>query len=308
MVKDALYGSRFDSSLCDTHIVLIPKVTNPVQLDQLRPISLCNVSYKIITKVLVNRISGIMSKLVGPLQSSFIPGRSITDNVIIASEAIHSFGQKRRSNGWMVIKVDLEKAYDSLSWDFINDTLMDVGLPSFMINIILKSLAGTRARILWNGQPSAPFVPSRGVKQGDPLSPYIFVLCMERLAQTINALVGKSIWKPWQLNHDAPKISHLFFADDMLIFTKASAQQANMVKKVLEDFSLSSGLTVNLLKTKIMFSSNVEASLADEITGILGYQRTSDLGKYLGFNFRGGKSLKYDLNPVLDSVRKKVSD
>ena len=94
-----------------------------------RPICLCNVAYKNITKVIANRLQTILPQLVGPHQTSFIPGRHITKNIVIAQEVVHSMCKKSNNMGFMAIKVDLEKAYNRLCWDFINETLCEARIP-----------------------------------------------------------------------------------------------------------------------------------------------------------------------------------
>lgn len=117
-----------------------------------------------------------MPNLVLPTQSSFIKGRNITDN-IIAQEVIHSMAKKQGQKGWLAIKVDIEKAFDNLSCNFIQDTL-----PRPIIRLIMHFIISPQIQILWNGIPTQPFIPYRGICQGDPLSPNIFVLCTERLS------------------------------------------------------------------------------------------------------------------------------
>ena len=222
MVRNVFSGSELSHEINSTGIVLIPKVESPKSMSQFRPISLCNVWYKLITKVVANRLKSIMPKLIGPLQSSFVSSRHITDNIIIAQEAFHSMNNKKDKVGWMTIKVDLEKTYDRLNWGFIEDTLKDTGIPSRLQNVIMRCISSSSMRLLWNGQPIKEFKPSRGVRQGDPLSPYIFVLCIERLAYLISAEVPKGGWKPLIVAKKAPKLSHLFFADDLVLFAKES--------------------------------------------------------------------------------------
>ena len=163
-----------------------------------------------------------MPKLIRPMQSSFVPGHHITDNIIIAQEAIYSMNRKKGKVGWMAIKVNLEKAYDRLNWGFIEDTLKDVGIPIKMLSVIMRCISSSSVRLLWNGQPTDEFLPSRGIRQGNPLSPYIFVLCMERLAHLISTEVQNEGWKPLKVAKKAPKLSHLFFVNDLVLFVRAS--------------------------------------------------------------------------------------
>lgn len=137
-----------------------------------------------------------MEDLVSPNQCSFVPKRHSSDNIIIAQEVIHSMRSKKGKTRWMAIKIDLEKAYDRLRWDFVRDTLQDIGLPGKFIDLVWHSISSTRMRVIWNGEALDKFSPSREIRQGDPISPYLFVLCIERLSQIIQAATDQGIWKP----------------------------------------------------------------------------------------------------------------
>ncbi|CAA7012923.1 unnamed protein product [Microthlaspi erraticum] len=173
----------------DALLVLIGKVTKPEKISQFRPISLCNVLFKTITKVMVNRLKMVIAKLIGPAQASFIPGRLSTDNIVVLQEAVHSMRRKKGKKGWMLLKLDLEKAYDRIRWDFLEDTLVAAGFSDKWIQWILQCVTGPSMHVLWNGEKTEAFRPARGLRQGDPLSPYFFVLCMERLCHLVEGLM-----------------------------------------------------------------------------------------------------------------------
>lgn len=128
--KDILEGPRSIASVNNTLLVLIPKVDQPETIKQFRPINLCNVSYKLITKIIASCLRGFLSDIISPYQSSFVPGRRIQDNVVIPQELIHTLDRLKRAKKFMVVKVDLEKAYDMLSWDFLNETLILADIPT----------------------------------------------------------------------------------------------------------------------------------------------------------------------------------
>nr|KYP39534.1 LINE-1 reverse transcriptase isogeny [Cajanus cajan] len=184
----------------NTLITLIPKTENVSSLKQMHPISLCNVSYKIITKILSNRLRQVMADLVSPNQCSFVPHRQASENIIITQEVIHSMKRRTGNKGWMAIKIDLEKTYDRLNWRFIRDTLSDIGLPQNFVELVWACISTPSSRVLWNGEALQEFHPSRGIRQGDPLSPYLFMLCMERLFHIIEVAVAQKLWKPICLN------------------------------------------------------------------------------------------------------------
>lgn len=154
-------------------------------MKQLRPIGLWNVNYKIITKVITNKLKTILPKCVSPFQSSFVQNRQITNNILVYQEVLHSMQTMKGNRGYMAIKIDLEKAYDRLSWDFIQDTLDDVGFNSTWVRIIMECIRTPRMAVLWKGKRLHWFRPSRGVRQGDAMSLAIFVLCIERLSRMI---------------------------------------------------------------------------------------------------------------------------
>lgn len=221
-VERVFNGGCLDHRFNRTLLALIPKTDHPQTLKEFRPISLCSTFYKLIT----NRLKPIMQLLVQPQQVSFIKGRSITDNIIIAQEVIHSMRRKGGKTGWMATKIDLEKAFDRLSWDFIDDTLVDANIPERLRRLIMHCVTTSSMQVLWNGQPTSAFHPQRGIRQGDPLSPYIFVLCIERLSQAISQEVYHDSWKPIQLKRGGPLLSHLFFADDLILFNIADTHQS----------------------------------------------------------------------------------
>ena len=115
--------------------------------------------------------------------------------------------------------------------------------------------------LLFNGEKTDSFMPARGLRQGDPLSPYLFVLCLERLCHQIEVAVGRKEWKPIGLSQRGPKLSHVCFADDLILFAEASVAQVRVIRKVLETFCLASGQKVSLEKSKIFFSSNVSRDM-----------------------------------------------
>lgn len=282
LVQKVMDGEPMEEGLNNTVIALIPKVPQPTTIKEFRPISLCSVVYKLVTKILSSRIKHLMPLLILPYQSSFIQGRSITDNIIIAQEVIHSMKKKTGKKGWLAIKVDLEKAFDKLSWAFIQDTLEDVGFPPTIINLIMHCITTPTMQLLWNGQPSPTFKPSRGVRQGDPISPYIFVLCMERLSQAIAKAVSNDRWETIKLGRRGPPLSHLFFADDLVLFGSTTQRQLQLIEDILAEFCAASGQVVNLSKTRIYLSRNILREDASRICRQLRFQRTDCLGKYLG--------------------------
>lgn len=150
-------------------------------MSQSRPICLSNVVIKTILKVITNRLKPLMNDLIGPNQASFILGRQIVDNIVMAQELLHSLQRRKGKQGAMIIKIDLEKAYDRVDWQFLEEVLQKVGFTTTLIRVILNCIRSTKLSVIWNGQHLEAFNPERRLTQGDPLSPYLFILCMEVL-------------------------------------------------------------------------------------------------------------------------------
>ncbi|XP_019200243.1 PREDICTED: uncharacterized protein LOC109193865 [Ipomoea nil] len=302
MVSQAFRHGQIPEGINDTLVALIPKVQVPDTIKQFRPISLCNVSYKILTKTITNRLKSILPRMVVPFQSSFVPGRQISDNVIMYQEILHTMRESRGNKKYMAIKLDLEKAYDRLSWDFIKDTLEHAGFNERWRDIIMTCITTPRLAIIWNGDRLEPFRPERGIRQGDAMSPAIFVLCMERLSQLITAEVDSLRWKGIKLAASGPTMSHLCFADDMVLFTEATSDQVEIVQNCLAVFCAASEQKVSLDKSQIYFSKNMAPALGTGIASKFGISETKDLGRYLGVPSIHGRVTCHTYDGLLERI------
>ncbi|KAL9243847.1 hypothetical protein vseg_017686 [Gypsophila vaccaria] len=282
MVRTAFISNELPRDINHTLIRLIPKVSNPERIVDFRPISLLNVSLKIITRVLVNRLRPMMDDLIAPTQASFLPGRGTTDNILLVQEVMHSFKLKHGSSGYMAIKVDLSKAYDRLSWSSIKDMLCSIGLPDDRVTLIMNIVSSASFQILWNNTSSEVFYPTRGLRQGDSLSPYLFNLCIERLSQLIFKATTEGVWRSIKASRSGPKISHVFFADDLMFFAEAFVEQMKTIMGLFTRFGQESEQVINWEKSSIYFSPNTCPNTQFAIGRESGIPITTDLGRYLG--------------------------
>ena len=256
---------------------------------------------------MVNRLRPFLVDLISPLQSSFIPGRGTIDNAILAQEVVHFVHHSRAKKGTIAFKIDLEKAYDRLNWDFLELTLHDFGFPPTSISLIMSCVRSSNLSILWNGAKTDHFTPSRGLCQGDHLSPYLFVLCMEKLSRSIQQKVLSGIWKPIQVSKGGPQLSHILFDDDVMLFCEVSPEQVKVVMDTLEEFCSTSGLRINTLKSKAMCSRMVQGERKREIQDISTIKFVADLGHYLGFPLVKGRISRGVYNDVVDKVSKRLA-
>lgn len=129
----------------------------------------------------------------------------------------------------------------------------------------MTCITSARLQIIWNGEPMEEFSPSRGIRQGDPLSPYLYVICMEILAHLIDLEVNRGQWNPVKTSRNGPPVSNLAFADDLILFCEATVDQARVMQRCLDSFCAASGSKVSIDKSRISFSANTDSEARHEI-------------------------------------------
>ncbi|XP_039066094.1 uncharacterized protein LOC120211665 [Hibiscus syriacus] len=292
MVKNVFTGGDIEADLNKTVLVLIPKKEGPETFTNFRPISLCTVMYKLIIKIIARRIKQVMPILIMPNQTSFIACRSITENIIINQEVIHSMRQLKTKQVWMAIKVDLEKAFDHLRWEFIQDSLTEDGFPPCTIRLIMHCITSTSMQIQWNGENSSAFQPERA---------------MERLGHSIRKCVEEGDWKGYSFSRQGLSINHLFFVDDLMLYAKADLHHAEIIEKTLKEFGYFSGHKVSKRKAHIYFSPNTTISTKSFILSCLGFQEVESMGKYLGLPVLHRRMKIADFDFIFDKFRSKLN-
>ncbi|XP_062186766.1 uncharacterized protein LOC133890399 [Phragmites australis] len=293
----------------DTFIVLIPKKNDPEELKDFRPISLCNVIYKVISKCMVNRMRPLMQDFICPTQSAFIPGRMITDNALIAFECIHTLQKNKGAQGeFCAYKLDLAKAYDRVDWSFLEEILLRLGFHRQWVQWILTCVTTVRYSVCLNGHLLAPFSPSRGLRQGDPLSPYLFLFVADGLSRILQHETLSGHLQELRICQGAPGVSHLLFADDSLLFFKANQEQALVVKNAILKFKRSTGQLLSNAKCSIMFGNACTDVVQKEVKEVLTVQQGGFEEKYLGLPTPQGRMKNDRFQSIRDKFNKRLTN
>ena len=222
-VLDCLNSCHIPQEFNFTYVTLIPNVKNPEKISEFRPISLCNVIYKLISKVLANRLKPLLPSIVSENQSVFQAGKVITDNILMAFETLHYMKNHQTGNtGSMALKLDISKAYNRVEWSFVECLLKKMGFHSKWVDLMMECITTVSYSIMINGEPSHTIHPSRGLRQGDHLSPYLFLLCTKGLHGLLTKAVASGDIRGISICRNGPRLTHLFFTDDSLLFYKAS--------------------------------------------------------------------------------------
>lgn len=308
-----LVKSFFDSGILpahinDTHISLIPKKLVPLVPADYRPISLCNVVYKLIAKSLANRLKPHLPDYIHPSQQAFIEGRRISNNIIIAQEITHSFTLSSSKDQAFMLKIDLAKAFDRLEWNHVVAALARKGLHGHFINLVHACISSPTFSVLINGQPFAKFRSERGIRQGCPLSPYLFVMPINELSIALQEAMSNSSLKGIVLGQNCPPIHSLLFADDLLICGQANMHEASIMSDVLHSFCTQSGQTPNWSKSGIIFSKHVHPTTAATIKSIFPVPEIDSSFVHLGHPLiLPAKDRTSAYNFVLDKFKSKLS-
>ena len=230
-------------------------------------------------------------------------GRLITDNVIVAHEMVH--GRRTSSSissDYMAVKTDMSKAYDRIEWSFVETLLERMGFARVWINWVMACISTVSFTILLNGRQHGFIRPERGIRQGDPLSPLLFILCAEALVNKMNLLAEQGNIHGISLGVGGPVVHHLLFADDSLMLCRANQADSMELRNCLKLYGDASGQIINTQKSSIIFGSQVSDEAKLEVKGVLGIEKEGGEGTYLGLPecFKGSK------RDLLDFIRERL--
>ncbi|KAL2471352.1 Uncharacterized protein Adt_39488 [Abeliophyllum distichum] len=304
-VLDFFAGGHFPRGFSATSIVLIPKRDNACRWSEFRPISLCTVFNKLVTKLLNSRLSNILPQIISAPQSGFISGRLIGDNILLAQELLHTLDTKVRG-GNAILKLDMAKAYDRLDWGFLISVLEGFGFDAIWIDRIRRCISECHFSVLLNGRPCGFFPSSRGLRQGDPISPSLFILASDYFSRILTRQYQQIASMAYRHGGDA-LISHLCFADDMIIFANSQKQSIRRVLYCIEHYERASGQLVNRDKSGIILPRRATIQQIHMLEHLTGFRHQQQPFTYLGVPLFKGHRKIFLYDDLTQKVRSRIS-
>ncbi|XP_074305916.1 uncharacterized protein LOC141641142 [Silene latifolia] len=250
-IMDFFATGRLLTQINATNITLIPKYDRPTAVSHFRPIACCNLVYKVISKLLYNRLAYVLPDLVHENQGAFIKGRkAVTPRCLF--------------------KIELQKAYDTVEWDFVEQMLHGLKFPAHFTHLVMQCVRSTSFTLSLNGNNFGYFKGQRGLRQGDPISPLLFTICMEYLTRLIKFSTDRWSFQYQPLCKNL-KLTHLMFADDLLLFCKGKPQSIWLLMRAFSSFSNAYGLSMNNAKSEIFFIG-VNEDIREGIKELIGFK------------------------------------
>ena len=258
------FASKFLPATANATILsLVPKFPGASRIRDFRPISCLNTIYKVISRLMVKRLKPILPTLILPSQTTFIKGRLLVENTTLAGELINEYHKKKGARR-ITIKVDIAKAFDTLSWSYLFSCLEGIGVvPPLFICWLRACVCTPSSMVGYNGTVNNYFKGTRGLKQGDPLSPYLFIIAMNCLSKLLSSASSNETIG-FHPRTQSKRLTHLSFTDDLLIFIDGSLSSVQNFLQVLHEFELRSGLVVSVKKSSF-FSCGLSQREIDEI-------------------------------------------
>ncbi|GJY69226.1 hypothetical protein Tco_0472208 [Tanacetum coccineum] len=305
-VRDFFNNGQILKEINHTFIALIPKVSTPHRINDYRPISCCNVIYKCICKILTDRIIEGIKEVVSDNQSAFMLGRRISDNILITQELMHGY-HRDKGPSRCAFKIDIQKAYDTVDWRFLGVILKRFGFHPLMTKWIMACVSSTSFSIGVNGDVHGFFKGKRGLRQGDPLSPYIFTLVMEILMLILKKHVRASESFRYHKHCEESQLINVFFTDDLFIFARGDVDSARVIMESIEEFKQASGLVPSLPKSTAYFC-NVVNHVKIDILNIIPFSKGKLPVIYLGVPLISTRLFNRDCKFLVKKVKNIIGD
>ncbi|KAL9680564.1 hypothetical protein QQ045_018445 [Rhodiola kirilowii] len=244
---------------------------------------------KLITKVLANRLKEVLPDLILQSLSAFVRGRLITDNILVSHEVSHYIKcRDKQKTGYVSLKLDMSKAYDRIVWCFLEKMMLALGFDIRWVEKVMLCVQSVSYRVRINDHISDSIYPGRGLRQGDLISPYLFLLCAEWLNYAVGEYQELGLLQGVKICRGAPEVTHLMFVDECMLFFKADKNSLKWTRDILRRYEEISGQKVNYAKSEAVCSKNVTEEcrkrLPEELKVSVVGRHSSYMGLPLAFN------------------------
>ena len=260
---------------------------------------------KIISKILASRLAPILPKIISLNQSGFIKGRMITDNILLAQEMVEQIKTKRRG-GNTILKLDMTKAYDRISWVFLISVMRKFGFGEVWLDMVWRLISNCHFSVIINGKSHGFFKSSRGLRQDDPISPALFIIGAEVMSRKLNHLRYVTDFTPFSCPATCEPITHLAYADDVLIFSAADKKSLKAVKRIIQEYEKVSGQQVNASKSGFLVDKKAPKEMISRIRHCTGFTRKKFPTMYLGCPLFQGRKTKLIFSNLVDKIEAKM--
>ncbi|VFQ84578.1 unnamed protein product [Cuscuta campestris] len=305
--QEVFLGIPLPVAAASTNICLIPKCENASRLNDFRPVCLSTVASKIATKCVARRLSKVLPLIISEEQGAFVAGRDImVEQILLTKEMAHNIDTKAES-GNIIIKLDMAKAFDKLKWSYLIDILQRFGFCPQFLTMIKCLLHASKYSIFLNGKPCGFFGQTRGIKQGDPLSPLLFIIANEGFSRNINYLFQTGSLGRFNCGRNSIPVTHLAYADDLVIFTNAHTRSVSNLKKFLTKYQQVSGQTINSSKSSFMVGKKFNSLRIRKLEQLLNMPHRKLPFSYLGSPIHSGITRKQHCTRLISSFEKKLN-
>lgn len=290
--------------LNSTILALIPKKESAQEMRDYRPISCCNVLYKVISKIIANQLKGTLPQCISYNQSAFVKDRLLVENLLLATEIVKDY-HKEDVSPRGAMKIDIAKAFDSVHWPFLLNTLRALNMSEEFIHWIELCVCTASFSVQVNGELAGFFQSKRGLRQGCALSPYLFEICMN----VLSGMLDKAVERKQVGYHPKCKnimLSHLCFADDLLVFTDGTKRSVEGILTVFKNFASISGLKISLEKSTL-YTVGIQDNTREDILREFPFASGQLPVRYLGLPLLTKRMTVSDYLPLVEKVRKRMS-
>jgi len=286
-----------------TILALIPKKMEAKEIKDYRPISCCNVLYKVISKIIANRLKRVLPQFIAGNQSAFIKDRLLIENLLLATELVKDYHKDSVSER-CAIKIDISKAFDSVQWSFLRNVLLTLDFPQEFVHWIMLCVTTASFSVQVNRELAGYFNSLRGLRQGCSLTPYLFVIVMDVLSKKLDRAAGlrKFGYHPKCKNLG---LTHLSFADDIMVLTDGKLRSLEGIVEVFDSFAKQSGLKISMAKTTIYFAG-ISKSVCKEFEDQFHFAVGRLPVRYLCLPLVTKRFTSQDYSPLLEQIKRRI--